>query len=627
MFHQARRPGGLSERTPMPHDTSLITTIVMGLVLAFVGGFVASRLKLPPLLGYLVAGVAVGPFTPGFVSDAGMAEQLAEIGVILLMFGVGLHFSVKDLLSVRRIAIPGAMMQITVATLLGAGLVHVWGWTPGAGIVFGLALSVASTVVLLRALEHRSTLDSINGRIAVGWLIVEDLVMVLALVLLPTLAGVLGGSASEAGEATGEAIALAMLLTLGKVALFLVLVLVVGTRAVPWVLEHVARTGSRELFTLSVLATALGIAYGSAALFGVSFALGAFFAGVVLSESDFSHQAAADSLPLQDAFAVLFFVSVGMLFDPAVLVREPLAVVAVLAIILIGKSVAAFAIVLAFGYPARTALTVSASLAQIGEFSFILIGLGVTLGLVPAEGRDLILAGALLSITLNPLVFKTFDGIERWLGRRPRILSVLERAGGQALSALPETRDESPRDHAIIVGYGRVGRVVGKALNDQKLSVIIVDKDRRRVEALRAKGIPAIYGDASTPGILEDTGIADARLLVIATPEGIQTRRIIKLARELNANIDVAVRTQSDAEVAHLESQGVGLAITGTRELSFGLADYALRSLGVSRKRAAAFIQKERISGDGGAFERRPDVPDRETPELRLRRPDDEEPS
>jgi len=609
----------------MPHDTSLITTIVMGLVLAFVGGFVASRLKLPPLVGYLVAGVAVGPFTPGFVSDAGMAEQLAEIGVILLMFGVGLHFSVKDLLSVKRIAIPGAIVQITVATLLGAGLVHVWGWTPGAGIVFGLALSVASTVVLLRALEHRNTLDSINGRIAVGWLIVEDLVMVLALVLLPALAGVLGGNASEGNEPTGGAILLALLLTLGKVALFLVLVLVVGTRAVPWVLERVARTGSRELFTLSVLATALGIAYGSAALFGVSFALGAFFAGVVLSESDFSHQAAADSLPLQDAFAVLFFVSVGMLFDPAVLVREPLSVVAVLAIILIGKSVAAFGIVLAFGYPARTALTVSASLAQIGEFSFILIGLGVTLGLVPMEGRDLILAGALLSITLNPLVFKTFDGIERWLGRRPRILSVLEWAGGQSLSALPETRDESPRDHAIIVGYGRVGRVVGKTLKDQKLAVIIVDNDRRRVEELRAKGIPAIYGDASTPGILEDAGIADARLLVIATPEGFQTRRIIELARELNADIDVAVRTQSDAEVAHLESQGVGLAITGTRELSFGLADYALRSLGVSRKRAAAIIQKERISGDGGAFERRPDAPDREAPELRLRRLDDEE--
>lgn len=357
----------------------------------------------------------------------------------------------------------------------------------------------------------------------------------------------------------------------------------------------------------------------------MSFALGAFFAGVVLSESDFSHQAAADSLPLQDAFAVLFFVSVGMLFDPAVLVREPLAVLAVLAIILIGKSVAAFGIVLGFGYPTRTALTVSASLAQIGEFSFILIGLGVTLGVVPVEGRDLILAGALLSITLNPLVFKTFDGIERWLGRRPRVLSVLEGGGGQAISTLPETRDESSHDHAIIVGYGRVGRVVGKALGDQTLPVVIVDKDRRRVEALRAKGIPAIYGDASTPGILDGAGIAHARLLVIATPEGFQTRRIIKLARELNAGIDVAVRTQSDAEVAYLESQGVGLAIMGTRELSFGLADYALRSLGVSKKRAAAIIQKERISGEGGAFERRPDLPDREAPELRLRRQDDEE--
>ncbi|MET0248546.1 MAG: YbaL family putative K(+) efflux transporter [Sphingobium sp.] len=608
----------------MPHDTSLITTIVMGLVLAFIGGFAASRLKLPPLVGYLLAGVAVGPFTPGFVSDAGMAEQLAEIGVILLMFGVGLHFPVKDLLSVKRIAIRGAIVQIMVATLLGAGLVHIWGWTPGAGIVFGLALSVASTVVLLRALEHRNTLDSINGRIAVGWLIVEDLAMVLALVLLPALAGVLGGNAGE-GNATIGSVAIALLLTLGKVALFLILVLVVGTRAIPWVLERVARTGSRELFTLSVLATALGIAYGSAALFGVSFALGAFFAGVVLSESDFSHQAAADSLPLQDAFAVLFFVSVGMLFDPGVLVREPLAVVGVLAIILIGKSVAAFAIVLAFGYPARTALTVSASLAQIGEFSFILIGLGVTLGLVPAEGRDLILAGALLSITLNPLVFTAFDGVEHWLRRHPRILSMLERGGGKALSTLPERTEEGPRDHAIIVGYGRVGRAVGKTLKGEKLCVVIVENDRRRVEALRAQGLTAIYGEASTPGILAEAGIAHARLLVIATSEGFQTRRIIELAREINPGIDVAVRTQSDAEVAHFESQGVGLAILGTRELSFGLADYALRSLGVPRTRVEAIIQKERLSGDGGAFERRQDGPDREAPELRQRRQDDEE--
>ena len=609
----------------MPHDTSLIATIVMGLVLAFAGGFVAIRLKLPPLVGYLLAGVAVGPFTPGFVGDTGLANQLAEIGVILLMFGVGLHFSIKDLISVRKIAIPGALAQIAVATLLGAGLAHFWGWTPAAGLVFGLALSVASTVVLLRALEQRNTLDSINGRIAVGWLIVEDLVMVLVLVLLPALAGVLGGKEpSGAGADVGD-ISLALFLTLGKVALFLTLVLIVGTRAVPWILERVARTGSRELFTLSVLATALGIAYGSAALFGVSFALGAFFAGVVLSESDFSHQAAADSLPLQDAFAVLFFVSVGMLFDPTILVRDPLSVLAVLAVILIGKSVAAFGIVLAFGYPARTALTVSASLAQIGEFSFILIGLGVTLGLIPTEGRDLVLAGALLSITLNPLLFLGSDGLDRWLRQQPGLLSLLERGGGQTLSTLPEMTEDGHRDHAIIVGYGRVGRVVGKTLKDQNLPVVVVDKDRRRVEALRTRGVAAIYGEASTPGILAAAGITRARLLVIATPEGFQTRRIIEIARELNPGIDVAVRTHSDAEVAHLESEGVGLAIMGARELSFGLTGYALRSLGVSPRRAAEIIQKERVSGEGGAFERRPEIPSREAPELRHRRADYED--
>jgi CPA2 family monovalent cation:H+ antiporter-2 len=597
----------------MPHDTSLIATIVFGLVLAFAGGLIASKLRLPPLVGYLVAGVAVGPFTPGFVGDAALAGQLAEIGVILLMFGIGLHFSVKDLMAVRRIAIPGAIVQIAVATLLGALLARFWGWSPSAGFVFGLALSVASTVVLLRALEERGALDSINGRIAAGWLVVEDLAMVLALVLLPALAGSLGGGQGEAG---GSSLAWTLALTLAKVALFLALVFVVGTRAVPWLLERVARTGSRELFTLSVLASALGIAYGSAALFGVSFALGAFFAGVVLAESDFSYQAAADSLPLQDAFAVLFFVSIGMLFDPGILVREPLAILAVLAIILLGKSAAAFGIVLSFGYPVRTALTVSASLAQIGEFSFILIGLGVGLGIVPTEGRDLILAGALLSIALNPLVFRGFDRLDRWLQRRPVLRARLGR-GSESLSRLPDEAREGPINHAVIVGYGRVGRVVGKALIAQGLPIVIVDKDRRRVEALREDGLAAIYGDASTPGILEAAGIEHARLLVIATPEGLRTRRIIELARLINPKIDTAVRTQSDAEVAYLEDQGIGLAIVGARELSFGLARYALRSFGISEKRANAVVQKERISGAGGAFERRPDIPEREAPELR----------
>jgi CPA2 family monovalent cation:H+ antiporter-2 len=604
----------------MPHDTTLIATIVAGLVFAFIGGFIASKAKLPPLVGYLVAGVVMGPYTPGFVADATLAGQLAEIGVILLMFGVGLHFSIKDLLVVRRIAIPGAIGQIIFAIGLGAGVALLWGWSFGAGLVFGLALSVASTVVLLRALEGRNVLDSNNGRIAVGWLIVEDLAMVLALVLLPALAGVLGGtSRSLAGHVGGDNLLLTLALTLGKVAVFLVLVLVVGTRVIPWLLAQVARTGSRELFTLSVLATALGIAFGSAALFGVSFALGAFFAGVVLSESDFSHQAAADSLPLQDAFAVLFFVSIGMLFDPSILVREPLAVLAVLAVIIIGKSLAAFGIVLAFGYPASTAFTVSASLAQIGEFSFILAGLGASLGLMPAEGRDLILAGALLSITLNPLVFLGTDRLAIWLRTRPALLARIERNGDEMLARLPE--DASGRhDHAVIVGYGRVGSVVGKGLKSQGLPIVVIDQDRQRVEALRARGLPAIYGDATTPGVLEAADTDKARLIVIATPEGFQTRRIIELARALNPDIDTAVRTHTDSEVAHLERQGVGIAIMGERELALGLMEYALHSLGTPAEKAHLIVQNARVSGEGGVYERRPDAPTRAMPELRARR-------
>ncbi|MBB3268357.1 MULTISPECIES: YbaL family putative K(+) efflux transporter [Azospirillum] len=604
----------------MPHETTFIATIVVGLVLAFLGGLLASKLRLPPLVGYLLAGVAAGPFTPGFVADEGLASQLAEIGVILLMFGVGLHFSIKDLLAVRAIAIPGALGQIVMATALGIGVAHIWGWPFGAGLVFGLALSVASTVVLLRALEERNILDSPNGRIAVGWLIVEDLAMVLALVLLPALAGVLGGTPrGAADEAGGGVLAATLALTLGKVAVFLALVLVVGTRAIPWLLMQVARTGSRELFTLSVLATALGIAFGSSELFGVSFALGAFFAGVVLSESDFSHQAAADALPLQDAFAVLFFVSVGMLFDPMILVHEPLAVLAVILVIVLGKTLVAFGIVMAFGYPASTALTVSASLAQVGEFSFILAGLGVTLGLLPPEGRDLILAGALLSITLNPLVFAGLDRLSGWLRRRPGMLGRLERQRNDRLSVLPPAH-EGPRDHAVIVGYGRVGSVVGKGLKSQNLPIVVIDQSRRRVEALRKRGVPAVYGDATTPGVLEAAGTRRARLIVVATPQGYQTRRVLDLARRINPSIDTAVRTHSEAEVAHLERQGVGLAIMGERELAFGLMDYALRSFGSSDDKARAVVQGVRVAGEGGVYERRHGEPWREAPELRQHR-------
>jgi monovalent cation:H+ antiporter-2, CPA2 family len=391
----------------------LLVTIVMGLVLAFGFGMVASRLRLPPLIGYLIAGIAVGPYTPGVAVDAGVAGELAEIGVILLMFGVGLHFSVADLLAVRWIAVPGAVGQILIATLIGTAVATTWGWSLAGGLVLGLSLSVASTVVLLRALEERGSLETANGRIAVGWLIVEDLAMVLALVLLPIAAEVGTG-----GAAGGGSMLFVLALTLAKVALFSALMLTLGPRVVPWLLGVAARTGSHEVFTLSVLAVALGIAYGAAALFDVSFALGAFFAGIVLAKSELSHRAAAESLPLQNAFAVLFFVSVGMLFDPSVVVREPMAVLSVLLIIMIGKSLAAFAIVLTLGFPVGTALTVSAALAQIGEFSFILAGLGLVLGLLPPEGRDFILAGALLSITLNPLAFGAVPPLSRWLSAK-----------------------------------------------------------------------------------------------------------------------------------------------------------------------------------------------------------------
>jgi len=397
----------------MHHETSLIATIAVSLTFAFIGGFIAVRLRLPPLVGYLLAGVAVGPFTPGFVADAKLAPQLAEIGVILLMFGVGMHFSVRDLLAVRAIAVPGAVAQIAAATALGVGVALMWGWPFGSGLVFGLALSVASTVVLLRELERLGILHSANGRIAVGWLIVEDLVMVLTLVLLPALANMFGQQPPDHGSgATTPANLWATLgVTLGKVGVFVALMLLIGTRLFPQLLKLVERTAARELFTLAVVALALGIAFGSAQLFGVSFALGAFFAGVVINESDLSHRAAADLQPLQDAFAVLFFVGVGMLFDPSILLRQPLQVLAVLTIIIVGKSMAAALIVLALRYPLDAALTVSAALAQIGEFSFILAGLGTSLGLLPAEGQDLILAGALLSIALNPLVFRAVTAL------------------------------------------------------------------------------------------------------------------------------------------------------------------------------------------------------------------------
>jgi CPA2 family monovalent cation:H+ antiporter-2 len=564
----------------MPHDTTLISTIAAGLGFAFVFGFVAQRLRLPPLVGYLVAGIAVGPFSPGFIADTSLAGQLAEIGVVLLMFGVGLHFSLGDLLAVRRIAVPGAIAQIAAATALGAAIAHFWGWPWGQGLVFGLALSVASTVVLLRALEQRGILDSVDGRTAVGWLIVEDLVTVLALVVLPALAQPLGGSGLWS----------ALAVTLGKVVAFLAIMLVVGRRAVPWLLERVARTGSRELFTLCVLAIALGVAVGAAGLFGVSFALGAFFAGVVINESDLSHQAASEALPLQDAFAVLFFVSVGMLFDPRILLEQPLQVLAVLAIVLLGKSLAAFAIVLAFRYPVRTALTISASLAQIGEFSFILAGLGVSLGLLPPEGQSLVVAGALLSITLNPLAFGVVGPLDRWLRARPRLVGALERSEADARLAATPAEEERLREHAVLVGHGRVGGTVGEALERYGIPYVAIERDRRTVEALRERGVLALSGDATRPGILSLAHPERARLLVVATPDPFQAREVIALARKANPKIDIVVRTHGVAEERYLEGLQVGRAVMGERELALGMAHYALLSLGRTDDEADAAV-------------------------------------
>jgi monovalent cation:H+ antiporter-2, CPA2 family len=434
----------------MPHETPLLITIVLGLVLAFACGFIASKLRLPPLVGYLVAGIMVGPYTPGVTVDAHLATELSEIGVILLMFGVGLHFSTADLLAVRWIAVPGAVVQILVATAIGVAVSMSWGWSFGGGLVLGLALSVASTVVLLRALDERNMVATGNGRIAVGWLIVEDLAMVLALVLLPALAGMLGGKALD-GDSN---LWLTLAITLGKVAIFGVLILSIGPRVVPLLLSQAARTGSHELFTLSVLAIALGIAFGSAMIFDVSFALGAFCAGLVLARSELSHRAAEESLPLQNAFAVLFFVSVGMLFDPTIIVREPLEVIAVLLIILVGKSIAAFIIVIALGYPISTATLVSASLAQIGEFSFILATLGIALGLLPTEGKDLILAGALLSITLNPLAFKLVRPVTNWVNRALTFLAHGEPARRAHLANLERVLAEVRRQQQATANLG-----------------------------------------------------------------------------------------------------------------------------------------------------------------------------
>ncbi|HGW1089836.1 TPA: YbaL family putative K(+) efflux transporter [Klebsiella pneumoniae] len=528
----------------MHHATPLITTIVGGLVLAFILGMIANKLRISPLVGYLLAGVLAGPFTPGFVADTKLAPELAELGVILLMFGVGLHFSLKDLMAVKSIAIPGAIAQIAVATLLGMALSAALGWSLMTGIVFGLCLSTASTVVLLRALEERQLIDSQRGQIAIGWLIVEDLVMVLTLVLLPAIAGM-----AEKGNVGFASLALDLGITIGKVVAFIAIMMLVGRRLVPWIMSRSAATGSRELFTLSVLALALGIAFG------------AFFAGMVLNESELSHRAAHDTLPLRDAFAVLFFVSVGMLFDPMVLVQQPLAVLATLAIIIFGKSAAAFFLVRMFGHSPRTALTIAASLAQIGEFAFILAGLGMALNLLPQAGQNLVLAGAIISIMLNPVLFTLLE----------KYLDKTETLDEQTLEEVLEDEKQVPVDicnHALLVGFGRVGSLLGEKLMAQGIPLVVVETSRTRVDELRERGISAVLGNAANEEIMELAHLDCARWLLLTIPNGYEAGEIVASAREKCPNIEIIARAHYDDEVDYIIDRGANQVVMGEREIA-----------------------------------------------------------
>jgi CPA2 family monovalent cation:H+ antiporter-2 len=548
----------------MQHVPPLVSTLAIGLVLAFSFGVLAHRFKLPPLAGYLVAGIVIGPFTPGYVADQNIANQLAEVGVILLMFGVGLHFSLKDLLSVRGIAIPGAFAQGLVATPLGMAVGWALGWPLSAGIIFGVALSVASTVVLLRVLQERRLVETERGRITVGWLIVQDIAMVLVLVLLPGLAALFHGV--ETAPGAGE-IARTVSILLGKFAVFLAVMFIVGKKLIPAILHYVAHTGSRELFRLAVLAIALGVAYAAAELFGISLALGAFFAGMMLSESQLSQQAATESLPLRDAFAVLFFVSVGMLFGPAIVVEAPLALLATVLIIMVGKSVVAYFVVRLFRHSRSAALMITASLAQIGEFSFILANRSLQLGLLPEAGRDLILAGAIISILLNPLLFVVLD---LYAARR-------ETALAEAAAAEPEQYETpmrepvhptSLKDHVVLVGHGRVGSFISCALSERKVPLFVIDDDEDGVAALRALGIEAVLGNAADPAVIPAANLPEARCLLVSIPDAFEGGQVVQQARAINPRLPIIARAHSEEEIDYLKRHGATLVVMGEHEIA-----------------------------------------------------------
>jgi monovalent cation:H+ antiporter-2, CPA2 family len=559
----------------MDHSSiSLITTVAAGFGAALVLGFLAERVKLPALVGYLLAGILIGPATPGFVADMQIASQLSEIGVMLLMFGVGLHFSPGDLLAVKRIAVPGALVQMGVTSALGMGMGLVWGWPVGGALVMGVALACASTVVLLKSLEASKQLETMNGRIAVGWLVVQDLVTVLVLVLLPPLAGALGGHVVE--TVGNQPLWVTVGRTLLQVAAFIALMLVAGRRLLPWVLWQVARTGSRELFTLAVIAIAIGVAYGASALFSVSFALGAFFAGTMMRESQFSHRAAQDSLPLRDAFSVLFFVSVGMVFKPAILIQQPVHVLGAVAVAILGNALVSMLLIVTLRYPLNTALRVAASLGQVGEFSIILGGLGLSLGLLPAEGMSLIVAAVLITIAANSFLLKAVAPMRRWLLARSEWAREMEQRQDPFAELPMSTERQYLEGQVVLVGFGRVGKRIAAALEGRGIPYVVVEIHREMVEDLRKAGKAAVSGDAADPTVLVQAHIAKAAMLVVATPDALNVRQIAETAHTLNPAIEVVLRTHSEDESTLLRNENIGRVFFGEEELARGMAEHVL---------------------------------------------------
>jgi len=558
----------------------LLTTIAAAFAAAWVLGLVTQRLGLSPIVGYLLAGVAIGPYTPGFVGDVNLAQQLAEVGVILLMFGVGLHFHLKDLLAVRRIAVPGAIGQSLVATLATLAVFHLFDWPLKSTIVLGAAMAVASTVVLLRVLMDRNMLGTSHGHVAVGWLIVEDIFTVLALVLVPMLAP---DPVSDAGASTSPAAAIGWAVL--KLAALVALVLLAGSRVVPWVLTMVAKLRSSELFTLTVLVLSVTIAVGAYTLFGASVALGAFLAGMVVAQSPVSHQAAADALPMRDAFAVLFFVSVGMLFDPAFLLAQPLMVAAGVAIVLVIKPLAAVVIVAALGYPARTALTVAIGLAQIGEFSFILAQVAREHALMPDEGMHVIVATAMISITLNPFLFGFLDRIEGWAQRRPMLWRILngraDRNAARVNAAAGTAIAAASKPLTIIVGYGPVGRVVDALVRDAGVPTVIIDMNIDTVRSLARANRSAIYGDATRRQVLDQAGLGRASHLVVTLAHTDGLGALVMTARELNPAIDVTVRARYLAQHDALRLAGANRIVYEEGEAGIALARHVMERRGV----------------------------------------------